>query len=68
MVPAELKSEVVAPLLCGECFVLFLPDDIYAETGSRAAGLTMYSAIAKARLQPGDWLVLPGAGGGLGHM
>lgn len=28
----------------------------------------MYSAIAKARLQPGDWLVIPGAGGGLGHL
>jgi D-arabinose 1-dehydrogenase-like Zn-dependent alcohol dehydrogenase len=32
------------------------------------AGLTLYSAIAKARLRPGDWLVIPGAGGGLGHM
>jgi alcohol dehydrogenase, propanol-preferring len=32
------------------------------------AGLTMYSAIAKANLKPGDWLVLPGAGGGLGHL
>ncbi|KAK5082221.1 hypothetical protein LTR05_007365 [Lithohypha guttulata] len=32
------------------------------------AGLTMYSAIAKAQLKPGHWLVLPGAGGGLGHI
>ncbi|KAK4905078.1 hypothetical protein LTR49_025571 [Elasticomyces elasticus] len=32
------------------------------------AGLTMYSAIAKAGLKTGDWLVLPGAGGGLGHL
>ena len=47
-IPPELKSEVVAPLLC--------------------AGLTMYSAIAKARLRSGDWLVIPGAGGGLGHL
>lgn len=28
----------------------------------------MYSAIAKTKLRLGDWLVLPGAGGGLGHM
>ncbi|KIX01784.1 uncharacterized protein Z518_09511 [Rhinocladiella mackenziei CBS 650.93] len=47
-IPAELKSEVVAPLLC--------------------AGLTMYSAIAKAQIRSGDWLVIPGAGGGLGHL
>ena len=32
------------------------------------AGLTMYSAITKANLSCGNWLVLPGAGGGLGHL
>ena len=32
------------------------------------AGLTIYSAIAKANLSLGDWMVLPGAGGGLGHL
>ncbi|KAI1618558.1 hypothetical protein EDD37DRAFT_677627 [Exophiala viscosa] len=47
-IPVQLKSEVVAPLLC--------------------AGLTLYSAIAKAHLSPGEWLVIPGAGGGLGHL
>ncbi|EXJ74238.1 alcohol dehydrogenase [Cladophialophora psammophila CBS 110553] len=47
-IPAGLKSEIAAPLLC--------------------AGLTMYSALAKARLRPGDWVVFPGAGGGLGHL
>ncbi|OCT54124.1 Alcohol dehydrogenase [Cladophialophora carrionii] len=47
-IPADLKAEIAAPLLC--------------------AGLTLYSAIAKARLRPGDWLVIPGAGGGLGHI
>ncbi|ETN41076.1 uncharacterized protein HMPREF1541_03011 [Cyphellophora europaea CBS 101466] len=46
--PKELKSEILAPLLC--------------------AGLSMYSSISKANLKPGDWLVLPGAGGGLGHL
>ncbi|OAP63486.1 hypothetical protein AYL99_02713 [Fonsecaea erecta] len=47
-IPAGLKPEIAAPLLC--------------------AGLTMYSALAKARLRPGDWVVIPGAGGGLGHL
>jgi len=47
-IPAQLKSEHAAPLLC--------------------AGLTIYSAIAKTRARPGDWIVLPGAGGGLGHI
>lgn len=32
------------------------------------AGIAMYSSIMKTRTRPGDWLVLPGAGGGLGHM
>ena len=28
----------------------------------------MYSSILKTKTRPGDWIVLPGAGGGLGHM
>jgi D-arabinose 1-dehydrogenase-like Zn-dependent alcohol dehydrogenase len=28
----------------------------------------MYSSIMKTKTRPGDWIVLPGAGGGLGHM
>jgi len=32
------------------------------------AGLTMYSAVSKTRLNVGEWLLLPGAGGGLGHL
>jgi len=32
------------------------------------AGVTIYSAIAKLDLKPGQWLVIPGAGGGLGHL
>lgn len=32
------------------------------------AGLTMYSAVIKAQLRPGDTIVIPGAGGGLGHL
>ncbi|ETI25800.1 hypothetical protein G647_02574 [Cladophialophora carrionii CBS 160.54] len=47
-----------------------IPTDLKAEIAAPllCAGLTLYSAIAKARLRPGDWLVIPGAGGGLGHI
>lgn len=32
------------------------------------AGLTVLAAIKRAQIQPGDWLVIVGAGGGLGHL
>ena len=35
---------------------------------SIAAGVSVYSAILKTGLEAGQWLVIPGAGGGLGHM
>jgi alcohol dehydrogenase, propanol-preferring len=33
-----------------------------------SAGITIYSAIAKLHMRAGEWLLLPGAGGGLGHL
>ncbi|KIY64550.1 GroES-like protein [Cylindrobasidium torrendii FP15055 ss-10] len=32
------------------------------------AGVTVYRAIKYSQTQHGDWIVLPGAGGGLGHL
>ncbi|KAJ5666868.1 Alcohol dehydrogenase 1 [Penicillium macrosclerotiorum] len=32
------------------------------------AGIAMYSSIKKTKTRPGDWIVILGAGGGLGHM
>lgn len=32
------------------------------------AGVTVYSAIKRSGAQAGDWVVLLGAGGGLGHL
>ena len=32
------------------------------------AGLTTYSALRKAKCEPGDWVIISGAGGGLGHL
>jgi propanol-preferring alcohol dehydrogenase len=31
-------------------------------------GVTVYSALNKSGAKPGDWVVIPGAGGGLGHL
>jgi propanol-preferring alcohol dehydrogenase len=32
------------------------------------AGVTVYSALLKSQIKPGDWVVVSGAGGGLGHL
>lgn len=32
------------------------------------AGLTSYAALRKAETKPGNWLVVSGAGGGVGHL
>ena len=32
------------------------------------AGVTMYRALKMSRLHPNDWVVISGAGGGLGHL
>ena len=35
---------------------------------SRSKGVTVYRAIKHSGAKLGDWIVLPGAGGGLGHL
>ncbi|RMZ82582.1 hypothetical protein DV738_g1519, partial [Chaetothyriales sp. CBS 135597] len=30
-------------------------------------GVTAYTAVKRANIRPGQWIVIPGAGGGLGH-
>ena len=32
------------------------------------AGVTVYKALKNANTTPGDWIAIPGAGGGLGHL
>lgn len=31
-------------------------------------GVTAYNACKRSKVRPGQWIVLPGAGGGLGHL
>ncbi|KKK25824.1 alcohol dehydrogenase [Aspergillus ochraceoroseus] len=47
-----------------------IPEELDPDTAAPllCAGIAMYSSIMKTKTLPGDWIVLPGAGGGLGHM
>lgn len=47
-----------------------IPEDLRSESAAPllCAGLSMYGSISRAGLKAGEWLVLPGAGGGLGHL
>lgn len=42
--------------------------DSFAGASILCAGVTVYRAIKYSETQLGDWIVLPGAGGGLGHL
>lgn len=47
-----------------------IPDGLPSELAAPllCGGVTVYSALKKCRAQPGDWVVIAGAGGGLGHL
>nr|XP_019010802.1 uncharacterized protein I206_04105 [Kwoniella pini CBS 10737]OCF49583.1 hypothetical protein I206_04105 [Kwoniella pini CBS 10737] len=46
-----------------------IPDDVSLAEAAPilCAGLTTYKGLLNANLREGDWVVIPGAGGGLGH-
>ncbi|KAI9436127.1 GroES-like protein [Russula earlei] len=47
-----------------------IPENLSSQEAASflCAGVTVYRALKYSRTQPGDWIVLPGAGGGLGHL
>ncbi|EST05407.2 Alcohol dehydrogenase GroES-like protein [Kalmanozyma brasiliensis GHG001] len=47
-----------------------IPDDVALDQAASilCAGVTIYRALKEAHLQPGNWVVIPGSGGGLGHL
>ncbi|CVK86960.1 hypothetical protein FPRO06_06276 [Fusarium proliferatum] len=47
-----------------------IPDGVSSEIAAPmlCAGLTSYAALRKVNSSPGDWVVVSGAGGGLGHL
>lgn len=78
-IPSGLSGALAAPLLCGTFIALtlfegtcssYFSSSLDADRGGSGgiAGLTLYSAIGRARVQAGDYVVITGAGGGLGHL
>ncbi|OJI95883.1 hypothetical protein ASPVEDRAFT_122024 [Aspergillus versicolor CBS 583.65] len=51
-------------------YLTVLPDDVDPVVMGPVlcAGLTAYKAVLNTQIQPGNWLVVVGAGGGLGHL
>ena len=47
-----------------------LPDGVSDEEAGpiMCGGVTSYVACKRSRVRPGQWIVIPGAGGGLGHL
>ncbi|KAK2684786.1 hypothetical protein QWA68_016336 [Fusarium oxysporum] len=50
-------------------YVTKIPDEVRDEEAVPilCGGLTAYTACKRSAVKPGQWIVLPGAGGGLGH-
>ncbi|KAL2815706.1 hypothetical protein BJX63DRAFT_156521 [Aspergillus granulosus] len=65
-VPGTFQQYIVSPAAHVTKIPAQLPPDEAAPL--LCAGIAMYSSIMKTKTRPGDWIVLPGAGGGLGHM
>ncbi|KAJ5778747.1 hypothetical protein N7520_001993 [Penicillium odoratum] len=67
-VPGTLQQYVVADAR----FITMIPEGLSDEVAAPllCAGLTMSGALAHLdqELQPGDWIVISGSGGGLGHI
>ncbi|KAF2857070.1 hypothetical protein K470DRAFT_261153 [Piedraia hortae CBS 480.64] len=64
--PGTFQQYVLAPVN----YVTPIPEGL--ESGAAApmlcAGVTVYSALKKSAAQAGDWVVILGSGGGLGHL
>ncbi|KDR79982.1 hypothetical protein GALMADRAFT_242163 [Galerina marginata CBS 339.88] len=47
-----------------------IPDSLESNAAAAilCAGVTVYRALKYSQTSPGDWVVIPGAGGGLGHL
>ena len=69
-IPEALPSADAASILCavrGALTISILRYLIYNRLHA-TQGVTVYRAIKYSQTQQGDWIVLPGAGGGLGHL
>ncbi|KAJ5273094.1 hypothetical protein N7478_008219 [Penicillium angulare] len=64
--PGTFQEYALAPAH----YVTPIPDGLSSEIAAPllCGGVTVYSALKKSRAQAGDWVVIAGAGGGLGHL
>ncbi|KAF3903635.1 hypothetical protein AA313_de0205291 [Arthrobotrys entomopaga] len=51
-------------------YVTPIPEGLPSELAAPllCGGMTVWSALKKANIQPNQWVAIPGAGGGLGHL
>lgn len=51
-------------------YVTPIPDGLASDAAASilCAGITVYKALKQTNTIIGDWVVVPGAGGGLGHL
>ncbi|KAL2869113.1 glycosyl hydrolase family 76-domain-containing protein [Aspergillus lucknowensis] len=64
MVPGTYQQYIVSPARYATPIPDGIPDEIAAPVMCSAS--TIYRSIVESRLQPGDWAVFPGGGGGVG--
>ncbi|KAK3936467.1 chaperonin 10-like protein [Diplogelasinospora grovesii] len=64
--PGTFQEYVLAPAN----YVTPIPDGVPSDLAAPmlCGGVTVYAALKKSGAQPGDCVVIPGAGGGLGHL
>jgi len=64
--PGTFQQYALAPAH----YVTPIPDGLPSDMAAPmlCGGITVYSALTKSGAKPGDWVVIPGAGGGLGHL
>lgn len=64
--PGTFQQYALAPAH----YVTPIPDSLASDMAAPmlCGGVTVYSALRKSGAKPGDWVVIPGGGGGLGHL
>ena len=65
-VPGTFQQYTISPVQGLTVIPQSLKDEVAAPL--LCAGLSMYGSIARSGIREGEWLVLTGAGGGLGHL
>lgn len=64
--PGTFQQYVLGPA----AYVTPIPDGLDSANAAPllCAGVTVYSALLRSQAKPGNWVVISGAGGGLGHI